>query len=1289
MGDSLRPPKPMSCAGDACNNWLDWIRTFRFYATATELEKKDKKIQAAIFMTAIGQEAGKVFESFQLKEEEITYEILVKKFDEHFKPKINSTYERFVFNNLSQSVGEKFEDFLTRIRLQFLKCNYEKITVEDILKDRLILGICKDDIREKLINDDTKTLNEVINICKAHEVASLQMQAVKVEKEINLIKTRNKNENVSNKNDNNNSSIKIFFCKRCKTKHGAKSCPAYGVICSKCNCKNHLPVACRAKFKSDKTKNQKIDNLNESVDLYIDSLNVGCPGDGWYESVRINDAIIKFKLDTGAECNVLPKHIVDRLHLKIDKTVTKNLITYSGHRITVLGELLVRCGIKNINTEIVFKVIDSNATPILGKRTCQELNLIQRPNGQNIDYITIDETIYNGLGCLKNFEYDIDLIDNPSFEIYPPRRIAHSIRDQVKNEIDKMEKMEVIKKIMEPTPAVSPMVVVRQKNRIRICLDPSNVNKNILRRHHPLQTIEEISSRINKSKIFTLLDCKKGFWQVRVSERTQKYLAFATPWGRYTCLRMPFGLASAPEIFQHIMNGLLGNIPNVECSMDDILIHAETEEKCSEVTKRVLDIIGKAGLKLNKEKCLFNKKSLKFLGHVISENGLEMDKDKISTIFNIETPTTAKQVQRLLGMVTYVSKFIPNCSKLTAPMRDLIKKDTTFVWDAEQERAFVEIKKALTTAPVLKFYDTKKDVKLSVDASKTALGAVLLQDEHPIAYASRSLTSAEFNYPQIEKEATAIRFACKKFHEYIYGKQVTIESDHKPLETIFKKPITSAPPRLQRILFDVMVYSPKVIYKKGTEIPIADALSRDVKNRINEAEEEDLQIHIVMPFSANALVELVEDTKNDPDLRILKNYIMTGWPEEKLILQSLKHFSTFKDELAVYDEIIYKGEKIVIPTKQISKILKIAHIGHIGIQSSIRLVRQSFYWKNLASDIEELVSKCSVCQQTQRNNVKEVITTKLVPDLPFQIVGSDLFTFNSESYLLIVDSYSGYIDFEKLNDTHSIQIINQLQKWFSVHGTPEILETDNGPQYSSYEFKKFAEEWNFRHQTSSPRFPRSNGLAERGVQTAKLLLKKCFKDGTNIYLALQNWRNTPRSDELGSPNSRLFSRRTRTILPIKRDQLKPKIITKVQENLQTLRDKQKQYADRGAKVAIPLNTNDKVRLQIGPREWTAGTIVRNADAPKSVYVKTDYDKILRRNTHQLAKTSACLHPKRKSFIPSVPSSERRELNDAVEHSRHSPEGKSQSDETVENNINNTIKTSSYGRQIKPIQKLNL
>lgn len=942
-------------------------------------------------------------------------------------------------------------------------------------------------------------------------------------------------------------------------------------------------------------------------------------GDEWMANLNINGVPITIKLDTGAECNVLPQWAVKKVGGELITSATRRLITFNKSKVNVIGEIRVECTNKEDTEWVIFKVVKESYQPILGKKMCAKLGFVKRIYG--ID----SENMNNGeFGCCNSFTYDIDFIDNPLFKIIPPRKIPHAIRDDVKKELDRMVELGVIVPVSEPSPAVSPMLVVNRDSKLRICMDPTELNKNIKRRHYPLKTVEEVAAKLCGAKCFSKLDCEKGFWQIKVTDETSKYLAISTPWGRYRYLRLPFGISPAPEVFSEIMNKTLENIEGCEVVMDDIFIYAKNEAKLNDITKIVLKRLKGAGFTLNQEKCEFNKTQIKFLGHVFSPDGCTPDKSKVEAIDQIKTPTNVKEVQRFLGMVNYIGKFVKNLSDLTEPLRRLNQKNAEWHWDTDQEEAFNKIKEVIKEAPVLEYYDVNKPVKLSVDASKAAMGCCLMQNNRPIAYATRAFNLNQQNYPQIVKEAMAIRFGCQKFHEYVFGKELTIETDHQPLETIFKKPITNAPMRLQKILWDVLQYSPSVKYIKGTKIPVADTLSRDCK--IIETEKaEEYQINVILSISDEAIKRYTSATRDDPELQLLKSVLENGWPNEaNLIPDAIKPYVTFRHELTYENDLLFKGDRIIVPRGEIQKILKDLHIGHPGISSMLSRARQSAYWIGQTGDIKNHVEKCTVCQQTQRANTKEPALMKKVPDFPFQLVSSDLFKFRGGDFILIADHYSGFTDFRKLKTTTSEEVILVLRQWFSVHGIPEIFESDGGPQYSSNKFKEFAREWKFEHRLSSPHYPRSNGFAERNVQTVKNLLKKCYLDGSDPYLAMLLLRNTDRNGVLKSPAQRLFSRTTRSIIPVDRKKLHPRIVQNVTEEMTNLRMIQKKYFDRISKPVEPLKTGEVVRMQTGHREWITGTVTNNTQFPRSVMVQTDGGATYRRNNSHLHRTKATI-----------------------------------------------------------------
>ena len=280
-------------------------------------------------------------------------------------------------------------------------------------------------------------------------------------------------------------------------------------------------------------------------------------------------------------------------------------------------------------------------------------------------------------------------------------------------------------------------------------------------------------------------------------------------------------------------------------------------------------------------------------------------------------PTDKKGVERLLGTVNYLAKFIPNMSAITLSIRDILKKDLPFHWDSPQDDSFTKIKSILSSAPVLTFYDVNKSLVISCDASQ-----FLLQDGKPVAYASRALSSAETRYAQIEKELLAVVFAFTKFHQYVYSKDVTVESDHKPLEAILKKSLAAAPPRLQRMLLQLQKYSFTLHYRPGKEMVLADTLSRayiDDCSKSQSTLEEDLAcvVHMVLdnaPFTNAKLEEVRKATTEDATMMLLKSAILSGWPDKLSETPTeLKPFWTYRDELSDADGIILKGEKILIP----------------------------------------------------------------------------------------------------------------------------------------------------------------------------------------------------------------------------------------------------------------------------------------------------------------------------------------------------------------------------------------
>ncbi|RXN21598.1 Transposon Ty3-I Gag-Pol [Labeo rohita] len=307
-----------------------------------------------------------------------------------------------------------------------------------------------------------------------------------------------------------------------------------------------------------------------------------------------------------------------------------------------------------------------------------------------------------------------------------------------------------------------------------------------MREHYQLPTVEEITCRLSKAKYFTVLDASSGFWQLKLDEASSRLCKFNTPFGRYRFLRLAFGINSAPEVFHRTVGQLFEGIEGVETYIDDLLIWGETKQQHDERLRQVLERARVKNFKLNKERCKVGLEEIKYLGHVFSKEGLKPDQSKIEAVKRMPTPECKKDVERFMGMVTFLAKFIPNMSQHTESLRGLTRDDVAWQWRDEHQHAFDKLKTMLTEAHLLRYYDINLPVTLSVDASKDGLGAVLLQEDKPIAYALRALTETDQCYVQIEKEMLAIVFGVERFHQYVYGKEINVESDHKPLEVIMK-----------------------------------------------------------------------------------------------------------------------------------------------------------------------------------------------------------------------------------------------------------------------------------------------------------------------------------------------------------------------------------------------------------------------------------------------------------------------------------------------------------------------
>ncbi len=385
-----------------------------------------------------------------------------------------------------------------------------------------------------------------------------------------------------------------------------------------------------------------------------------------------------------------------------------------------------------------------------------------------------------------------------------PRRVPLPLVSKVKTELDRMESLGVISGVEQPTDWCCGMVVAPKKDKeeVRICVDMTPLNESVCREKYILPSVDQTLGMLTDAKFFTRLDANIGFWQIPLAEESALLTIFITPFGRYHFNRLPFGICFAPEHFQNMMvTEVTAGLKGVVCHMDDILIWGTTKEQHDERVHAGLQRAEKAGVTLNLKKCEFVKKDVKFLGYIVSADGLKPDPDKTRAMQELKEPTNTTEVRSFLGMVNQLGKFIPNLAEKDKLLRDLLSKKNQWYWGPEQQKTFNRLKQELSTSPVLQLYDPNKPLRISADASCYGLGAVMLQKTGetwaPVAYASRSLTGTEQRYAQLEKEALALTWVCERFGNFILGLHFELETDHKPLVSLLGgQALDSLPPRI-------------------------------------------------------------------------------------------------------------------------------------------------------------------------------------------------------------------------------------------------------------------------------------------------------------------------------------------------------------------------------------------------------------------------------------------------------------------------------------------------------------
>ncbi|UYV73840.1 hypothetical protein LAZ67_11001074, partial [Cordylochernes scorpioides] len=731
---------------------------------------------------------------------------------------------------------------------------------------------------------------------------------------------------------------------------------------------------------------------------------------------------------------------------------------------------------------------------------------------------TCDSELQALLSCYFLITLQLRQGAKPSFT--PERNVPYALREKVEKELDTLEAEGISKTASSDWG--SPLVVIpKGEGTVRLCVDYKvGVNDQLVNASYRIKIIEDVLNSLKDSKYFCRLDLYKAYLHLKTDEESSSIQTILRYIGTYRMNRLSFGIKTAPAEFNRVINQILQGLNKTISYFDDILVHGKSKQECKENIFACLERLRACDLHLNKNKCIYFQTKIEYLGHVIENNKISKSPSKVKAIIDMPQPKNIADLRRFLGMITYYYRFLPDVSTITYPLRRLLKKDKKFFWSAQCQKAFIKLKNEVASDRVLIPFDTNLPVTLTTDASPVGIAAVLSDGinkvEHPIAFASRSLTDAEQNYSQLDREALAIVFGVDNFFDYLFGHKFTLITDNQPLTRIFhpksKFPkMTSA--RLLRYTSFLAGLDYVVSFKKGTGNQIADCL----------------------PQAPTAQVEeIVKET--DKELSKLKRDIKSN---------------SIESDYTLNGEILVKNDKVVVPKSLQLEVLKDLHSTHLGIVKMKQLARRYCTWKNIDKVIENLVKSCKDCLSTQNNPPKAPVHHWDPPSTNWERIHLDYAgPFQGYYYLVLIYAKSRWAEIKAISEPPtSLNTIKLLNDIFSTHGYPFVMVSDNASIFTGDTFSNYCLENGIRQKFIAPGHPATNGLAERNVQTLKNKLKSMINENVPIHQKIQKillrYRATPLASGR-SPSEMYLNRQIR----IKLDAMRPYQEERSQQQIQ-------------------------------------------------------------------------------------------------------------------------------------------